>query len=251
MALTFSIITVCYNSAGTIAHTLDSVAAQSWPDVEHIVIDGGSTDATLQVVADHGRRVARVQSESDRGIYDAMNKGVAHASGDVIAFLNADDVYADADVLRRVAEAFGSATLDAVFGDVVFFDASRPEQVVRRFNSGRFTPERLAWGWMPAHPALFLRREVFAQAGPFNIDYRIAGDFEFIVRAFRGAPRSWRYLPEPLARMQMGGASTSGWRSRVRLNTEMMRALRSNGVATSWFRLLSRYPAKLLELFSR
>jgi glycosyltransferase involved in cell wall biosynthesis len=249
--LRFSIITVSYNSMATIGRTLDSVASQDWPAVEHLVIDGGSHDETLQIVKQRGTRVARLVSEPDDGIYDAMNKGVSLATGDVIAMLNADDYYADPEVLSRVARVFESNDVEAVFGDVTYFSADEPNHTVRRFNSGRFRPDRLSWGWMPAHPALFLRRTEFDRVGPFRTDLRIAGDFEFIIRVFADGriarPVRWVYLPEVLTRMQTGGVSTRGLRSTLQLNREMIWALRSNGLPASWWRLLSRYPAKLLE----
>jgi glycosyltransferase involved in cell wall biosynthesis len=242
-----SIVTVSFNSATTIARTLQSVASQTWPDVEHIVVDGASTDGTMAVVAAHRARLTQVLSEADQGIYDAMNKGVALATGDVVAFLNADDFYKDADVLARVAGVMQAKQLDALYGDVEFFRPGQPGAVVRRYNSGRFTPGRMAWGWMPAHPALFVRRALFERYGAFRTDYRIAGDFEFIARVFKHPELRHRHLPESLVCMQLGGASTSGWRATLRINREMMRACRENGIRTNWFKLLARYPLKLME----
>lgn len=243
-----SVITVCLNSARTIGLTLRSVAQQSWPRVEHIVIDGGSTDATLAVVRECGSRVAQLVSGPDRGIYDAMNKGLALAGGEVVCFLNADDAYSGPDVLSTIVSEFSHHRVDAVFGDVEFFRPGNPHKVVRRYRSDRFRPARLPYGWQPAHPALFLRREVFERNGPFRTDYRIAGDFEFIARAFSGGQLAYRHLPEVLVCMQVGGASTSGLRSKIILNREILRACRDNGIPTNVFKLLSRYPFKLLEL---
>ncbi|WP_087691083.1 glycosyltransferase family 2 protein [Pandoraea sp. PE-S2R-1] len=247
-----SVITVCYNSARTIEHALRSVADQDFPLVEHIVIDGASKDDTLAIIGKHGQHVAKLVSERDRGIYDAMNKGVTLATGDVICFLNSDDRYVSSDVLSRVADLMSTHNLEALLGDVAFFREEAPDTVIRRFRSDRFTPARLAWGWMPAHPALFLRREVYERVGPFKTDYRIAGDFEFIVRAFGGAqvPR-YRHLPEVLVNMMHGGASTGGLKAKITLNREFLRACRENGIETSMLKLLARYPLKLLELVKR
>jgi glycosyltransferase involved in cell wall biosynthesis len=242
-----SVITVSFNSAATIADTMRSMAEQTWAEREHIVIDGGSTDDTLRVVRAASRPPDVLVSEPDRGIYDAMNKGVARASGDIVGFLNADDNYAHPQVLQTVAGAMQREGLDAIFGDIAFFRSENPDAVVRRYRSARFTPDRIAWGWMPAHPGLFVRRSVFEQAGPFATDYRIAGDFEWIARAFHRGALRYRYLPEVLVRMRSGGVSTGGWRNTIILNREVMRALRANGIRTSWLKLLSKYPIKLLE----
>lgn len=247
--LKISVITVCYNSAATIARTLQSVAAQTWPDVEHIVIDGASSDATMAVVEAYHGSLAAVISEPDRGVYDAMNKGIALATGDVVVFLNADDHYVDNEVLSRVATAMQAEHLDALYGDVAFFRAEDSQKMVRRYDSGQFRPDRLGWGWMPAHPALFVRRELFARFGPFRTDYRIAGDFEFIARVFKHDELRHRHWPEVLIHMQLGGLSTSGWRATLRLNREMMRACKENAIPTSWIKLLLRYPRKLAEFF--
>jgi len=245
-----SIITVCYNSAATITATLASVAAQRVVDVEHILIDGASKDGTQDIIRQHGTHVARFISKPDRGIYDAMNKGVALATGDIIALLNADDVYAHPDVLSHVLDHFENHT-DAVFGDVAFFRPENPQQTVRRFDSSRFSPGKIGWGWMPAHPALFLRRHVYERVGPFKTDYRIAGDYEFVARAFSRFPLTYKHIPEILVNMQTGGASTSGLRGTIRLNREVLRACRENDIHTNWCKILSKYPAKMLELIHR
>ena len=221
---------------------------QVHPDVEHIVVDGGSTDETCALVRRHGSRVAAVVSEPDKGIYDAMNKGLALATGDVVGFLNSDDAYAHDGVLVRVAQLMGRENqLDAVFGDVAFFDASRPDRYVRRYRSDRFRPEMLGWGWMPAHPAMFVLRDVFDHVGNFRTDFRIAGDYEWIARAFGSKRLRYQHLPEVLVRMQTGGVSTGGWRNTLLLNREVMRACKVNGIPTNWFKILSKYPAKLRE----
>ncbi len=244
-----SVITVSFNSAATIGDTLSSLAIQSWPDIEHIVIDGGSTDGTLEIVRQDGKHTTHVVSESDDGIYDAMNKGVAAATGDIIGFLNADDCYAHKDVLRDVATAMAAEDIDAVFGDVTFFRPDDPGGVVRRYRSANFRPDRIAWGWMPAHPSLFVRRNIFDRVGPFATDFQIAGDFEWVARAFHKGALRYRYLPEVLVRMRMGGISTGGWRNTLLLNREVMRACHDNGIRTNWLKILSKYPAKILELF--
>ncbi len=242
-----SIITVCFNSAATIGETLKSVREQTYPDIEHIVIDGASSDNTLEVIASEGSHVIKVVSEKDEGIYDAMNKGIRFATGNILAFLNADDFYGDTGVLAKVALIMRTEQLDALYGDVEFFRPGRRYIVARRYNSGRFSASKLGWGWMPAHPALFVRKALFERYGVFNTDYRIAGDFEFIARVFQHPELRHRHLQQSLVRMQMGGVSTSGWRATLRINREMMRACRSNGISTNWFKMLARYPLKALE----
>lgn len=242
-----SVITVCYNSAETIVDTLISVAGQAAVEVEHILVDGGSTDGTLAIIERYGEHVARLISEPDNGIYDAMNKGLRVATGDVIGFLNADDVYADENVLATVAGVMAGEQLDALYGDVAFFRSGNPALTVRRYSSARFGPERIAWGWMPAHPALFLKRSVYERFGVFRTDYRIAGDFELVARIFHGGTLKYRHVPNVLVRMRTGGVSTGGWRNTILLNQEVLRACRENGIDTNLFKILSKYPRKLLE----
>ena len=243
-----SVITVCYNSARTLERSLRSVAEQDWPAVEHIVIDGASIDGTREILERFRSHLAYLVSEPDDGIYDAMNKGLAYANGDIVCFLNSDDHYASANVLSLVASQMQEYKLDALMGDVSFFHERDPSRMVRRYRSGRFHPGRLAWGWMPAHPALFLRKEVVRRVGLFKTHYRIAGDFEFIVRAFHGHELCYRHFPEVLVHMQTGGVSTAGWRAKIALNQEVLRACRENGLQTNMLKILSKYPTKILEL---
>jgi len=243
-----TVITVCYNSVSTLARALQSVKDQDWPHIEHIVVDGASSDGTLNTIARFQNDLALVISEPDKGIYDAMNKGLDHAHGEIVCFLNADDQYASPQVLTHVAQQMQAYQLDALMGDVDFFHEQAPTRTVRRYRSDRFRPNRLAWGWMPAHPALFMRRSVIERVGRFKTDYRIAGDYEFVVRAFHGHTLQYRHIPEVLVRMQMGGSSTKGWRATVLLNREVRRACLDNGLHTNMFKILSKYPLKLLEM---
>lgn len=246
-----SVITVCYNSAATLARALQSVADQDWSRVEHIVIDGASKDETAGIIQQFRSRLTHVLSEPDEGIYDAMNKGLDRACGDIVCFLNADDQYATNTVLSRVAMLMHKQQLDALMGDVGFFHETDPQCMVRRYRSNHFTPARLAWGWMPAHPALFLSRAVVQRVGHFKTDYRIAGDYEFIVRAFHGHEVRYHHLPEVLVNMQTGGASTGGFGAKLRLNREVLRACRENGLQTNIVKILSKYPTKILELLHK
>jgi len=246
-----SVITVCYNSELTLSRALQSVVDQDWSNIEHILIDGASRDGSLEIIDRFRSHLVHVVSEPDNGIYDAMNKGLDRANGDIICFLNADDHYSHHQVLSQVAKQMADFHLDALIGDVVFFRPQEPMRIIRRFRSDRFRPDRISWGWMPAHPALFLRKTVIDRVGRFNTNYRIAGDFEFIVRAFYNHTLRYQYVPEVLVHMQTGGVSTNGLRSKFLLNREVLRACRENEVQTNIFKILSRYPAKILELIGK
>lgn len=244
-----SVITVCFNSEANIQKTIDSVASQTWSNIEHIVIDGASRDATVAIIQRNLHRIAHFISEPDSGVYHAMNKGLRLASGDVIAFLNSDDFYHDSKVLETVADDMQSQDLDALYGNVEFFNAGTPEKTIRTYDSGRFSPSRIAWGWMPAHPALFVRRSIYQRFGPFREDYRIAGDYEFVARIFKDGQLKGKHLPRVLVRMQTGGLSTSGLRATYLLNKEILRACRQNGIPSNWLMVLSKYFYKVREFF--
>ena len=244
-----TIITVCLNSSKTIGRALRSVGSQTYKSIEHIVIDGGSKDNTLDIISSDGPHVFKLISESDHGIYDAMNKGIMHATGDIVGFLNADDYYANSRVLEEVSKIMLSENLDALYGDVEFFRPNSPDKILRKYKSARFSPKKLEWGWMPAHPSLFLRKTIFDVNGKFREDFQISGDFEYVARIFMHTNICYRYHPKTLVRMQIGGASTSGWRSAVLINREILLACRINGIKTNLFKLLLRYPIKILEYF--
>ncbi|MCW3845615.1 glycosyltransferase [Sphingomonas sp. LB-2] len=246
-----SVVTVCYNPGEILLEAIKSVQAQDFADVEHVIIDGGSKDGTPDRVAAVLRPGDVFVSEPDKGIYDAMNKGIARASGGVIALLNADDHYADAGVLSRVAAAFDSGGTDAVLGDVTFFRPGTPDRSIRRYNSGMFHPKRIGWGWMPAHPAMVLTKAAYERVGNYRTDFKIAADFDFIVRAFAKHGLSYTYLRDVFVKMQVGGVSTAGGASRGIIDAEMLRACREHGIRTNRAMMQSRYLLKVLELVRR
>lgn len=244
-----SVITVCFNAVETIRATIKSVSEQDCENVEHIIIDGDSTDGSKELIESYRTNLSHFVSEPDKGIYDAMNKGLEFATGDIICFLNADDWYASSKILSIVKTTMENFKLDALFGDAAFVNSKNPNKIIRRYRSDRFTPERLGWGWMPAHPSLFLRKEVIQRVGGFNETYRIAGDFEFIIRIFHNQTLYYKHLKEVMVFMHTGGVSNAGWRTKVQLNKEVLRACRENGVRSNVFMLLSKYPLKLMEFF--
>jgi len=247
--LKFSIITVVYNRVDMIANTLHSIQSQNYKNYEHIIIDGASVDGTLEILkkyeADNDNVV--LVSEKDEGIYDALNKGIRCAKGDVIGVIHSDDIYAYDAVLTDVATELADPEVDAVYADAVFYREENPDNEVRRYSSRRFSPDKLAWGWMPAHTTLFLRKKVFEQFGFYKTDYKIAADFEFIARIFKSGQIQSVYLPKVLLRMAIGGVSTAGFKNTIRLNQEVLRACRENQIKTNIFKILSKYPLKILE----
>lgn len=247
-----SIITVCFNSAETITGTLKSLASQSYKDIEHIIVDGGSSDRTLEIVDANRCDRTKVISESDDGLYDAMNKGIKLATGDIIGILNSDDFFESDDVVAAVIDTFlQSPECDLVFGDVVFVDQDHLSKVTRYYGAQNFRPWKLRFGWMPPHPATFVRRSAYEKVGGYRLDMRISADYEMFVRWLLKARLRWKHLNKVLVRMRSGGVSTSGVRSSITLNREIVRACRVNGIYTNLFMVLSKIPFKLLELVRR
>ena len=228
--LKISVITAVYNNRETISAALDSALGQSGVDIELVVIDGGSTDGTLEVLRSYTDRLHVLVSEPDRGIYDALNKGIQRASGEVVGFLHSDDLFADAGVLSRIAAAFADPEVGAVYGDLLYVRKDNPDEVVRYWRSGVFSERRLRWGWMPPHPTLYVRRHVYEQHGLFDTSFRIAADYDFILRTLGQNRVGVRYIPEVLVKMRVGGVSNRSLRNIVRKSSEDLRALRRNGV---------------------
>jgi glycosyltransferase involved in cell wall biosynthesis len=210
-------------------------------------VDGYSSDGTMDIIREYRDRIDVVISEPDKGIYDAMNKGIRAATGEIVGILNSDDFYADSTCVRKLIECMQAAGTDTVFSDLVIVDANNTERIIRYYDSGRFSPERLRYGWMPAHPTFFVKRALFETHGYYSLDYHIAADFEMVVRLLYSAGASYIHLPAVIIKMRQGGRSTSGLKSSWLLNLEIVKACRANGLDTSLGRLLLKIPAKLLE----
>jgi len=224
-----SIITVTCNSAATVADTLRSVSQQTWPDVEHIVVDGASTDETVAIVRREGVHVAKLVSEPDDGIYDAMNKGLRLATGDVVGFLNSDDIYADNDVAKRISQSMSDLDVDAVYGNLVFVAQNETTRIVRYWRSAPYRLGACARGWMPPHPTLYVRRSVLDKIGNFDTSYQLQADFELCLRLFEVHRVRALHLSATLVRMRTGGATTGSVRNIIRGNLEAARACRQHG----------------------
>lgn len=241
-----TVITVSYNSAATIADTVRSVASQSHPDVEYLVIDGASKDETVAILEEQREHLVALVSEPDDGIYDAMNKGIKLAKGDVIGFLNSDDFYASSDVLSRVARVFEEdPSLDACYADLIYTDQIHTSRTVRYWESNDFVPSAFSKGWCPPHPTFFVRRSVYERFGGFDLNYHIAGDFELMLRFLEVHKIRVRYVAEVWVKMRLGGTTNKSLKNIWMGNQEILRALRSHGLPANLIRffghkLLSR-----------
>lgn len=239
-----TLLTPAYNSAATLRDTLESIAAQRYPDLEYILIDGASTDGTADLVTEYGDLATIFRSEPDRGIYDAMNKGLRLATGDVIGILNSDDFYAGPEVLRKVAAAFADPSVDTLYGDLQYVDALRTERVVRHWRAGGYRRSKFLFGWMPPHPTFFVRRRCYEQFGLFDLDLRSAADYELMLRFLYKERCSAHYLPEVMVKMRTGGQSNASLRHRLRANREDALAWRKNGLRpyffTTWLKPLRK-----------
>lgn len=221
-----SVITACFNSESTIADTVESFLEQTHPDKEMIVVDGLSRDRTLDVVRSYGSPDIRIVSEADRGVFDAMNKGLQLFQGDAIGWLNSDDTFHDARVLARVADALADA--DAVYGDLLMVTDHDTKEVVREWRAGPFGPRAFQLGWQPPHPGFFARRELAERTGSYDLSYRSASDYDWMLRALLQPEVRVAYVPEYLADFQMGGISTRDWRATLNGTRECLRSRRQH-----------------------
>ncbi|MGL2778354.1 glycosyltransferase family 2 protein [Helicobacter pylori] len=249
--LKVSVITACFNSEKTIEDTILSVLHQTYKNIEYIIIDGSSADSTLGIIQKYRDQIACVVSEKDKGIYDAMNKGIKRASGDIIALLNSDDFYKDEFVIEKVVHEFEKKHCDSVYADLVFVKPDRLEKVVRYYESGEFNPKTLLYGVVPAHPTLFVKKAIHERYGLYKTDYKISADFEMIIRLFVVQKISFSYLKEVLVIMRTGGVSANGFKSLLLRNKENIRACQENGIQASVFSMLLKYPRKIMGLFKR
>jgi glycosyltransferase involved in cell wall biosynthesis len=229
-SITISVVTATWNCAETIADCLDSMAAQSYAHRQHLVIDGASTDGTIGMLEARRNQLAVLLSEPDGGIYEALNKGIARATGDVIGFLHADDVFGDKDVLASIAGIFSDPGVSAVYGDLQYVRKEDTGHVVRHWRAGPYSARKLAWGWMPPHPTLYVRREWYERMGAFDTSYRIAADYLSVLTLFSQPGFRAIYLPRVMVKMRLGGASNRSLGNIVRKSREDYHALRSTGV---------------------
>ena len=247
-----SLITITYNSEKTLADTIKSVLEQTYSDVEYIIVDGASKDKTVSIVKQYeplfnGRM--KWISEKDKGLYDAMSKGIKMATGDVVGILNSDDFFTSKEVLEKIANAFvQDAELEAVYGDVHFVNPTNLQKCVRYYSSKIFKRKLMRLGFMPAHPSFYIRKECFDKYGLYKTDYKIAADFEFLLRVIYKAKIKTKYLPIDMVTMRTGGASTSGLESHKRIMKEHLRAFRENGIYSNSLLLSLRYIYKVEEI---
>ena len=247
-----SIITVCFNSAETIADTLKSIVNQTHEDIEQIVVDGGSNDSSLALVRDQALPGVIVISEPDKGIYDAMNKGIAVATGDVIGFINSDDFYPSPGVLAVVASAFESSGADCCYGDLCYVQQEDVSKIVRFWRSSPFASGKFSRGWCPPHPTFFVRREVYTRLGGFDLSFNIAADFELMMRYLEGAHITSRYIPQVLVKMRLGGTTNRSFINIFKQNMEIRRALSSIGRRSSLVRFIfNKLFIRLIQFVSR
>jgi len=245
-----SIITVCRNSAKTIEDCIKSVHAQTYFDIEHIIIDGCSTDGTLGILTKYQSRISRFISEPDKGIYDAMNKGIKLSSGDIVATLNADDMYADETIVRRMLEFIQKNGLDAAYGDLVYVERNKTKQVTRYWRTGEYKRGAFRYGWVIPHPTFFCQKQVFEKYGYFNEKFQVAADFELLLRFIEKHQIKVSYLPKVIVKMRAGGKANV-LRGIIRGNWEIIRSFQLNNLSLSpWFFILK--PAtKISQLFTR
>jgi len=246
----FTLITPTFNSALTVRDTLESIQMQEYPHIEHIIIDGVSRDNTLEIVAEYPR-VSKIVSEPDRGLYDAMNKGIRLASGDVVGIINSDDFYTNPQVIGKVAERLIETGADALYADLEYVGAGNTGRVVRTWKAGQFAPGYFYRGWMPPHPTFFVRRELYERYGMFNPDFRFSADYELMLRFLLKHGISACYLPEVIVRMRAGGASNASLRNRLQANREDRLAWKTNGLRPHFFTLYLKPASKIGQYLNR
>ena len=246
-----SIITVVYNGVDTIRSTIESILAQTYPNIEYIIIDGGSTDGTTELVKEYGTRIAQFISEPDKGLYDAMNKGIKYATGDVIGLLNADDFYRHRDVIAHVVQTFERSGSDALYGDMLYVDRVDIHKVKRYWRSGWYKPGAFLWGWMPGHLSFFARKRVYDQHGLFRLDLKSAADYELMLRFIHKHKISLTYMDETTIVMREGGVSNGSLKNWLRGNLEDRLAWQLNGLKPYLFTLYLKPIRKVVQLIKR
>lgn len=245
MSLKVSIITVSYNSSSTIEDTIKSVVSQTYPKIEYIIVDGASTDQTLEICDRYKDKIAKIVSEKDKGIYDAMNKGLQLATGDIIGILNSDDVYNDEKVIEDVVATLTKNNAQALYANLVYVDRDDLKKVKRYWKSGKFKRSGFKWGWMPPHPTVFIAKKHYDEFGGFNLQLKSSADYELMLRFFYKHNITPAYLNRVITRMRMGGESNVTVKNRIKGNKEDRMAWKINGLKANWFTLTIKPLRKL------
>jgi glycosyltransferase involved in cell wall biosynthesis len=246
-----SIVTVVYNGVAHISNAIRSVLAQDYGNIEYIVVDGGSTDGTRQVIAQYQPRIARLIMESDEGVYDAMNKGIEAATGDVIGILNADDIYAHERIISTVVRELESRDVDSVYGDLVYTSRNDLNRIIRYWKAGQFNDRSFLQGWMPPHPTFFVKKAIYNRYGSFNTEVNSAADYELMLRFLHKHQISTAYLPEVMVYMRTGGLSNASLGSRILGHLEDHQAWKLNNLDPNFYTLLFKPIRKIKQYFTR
>jgi glycosyltransferase len=244
-SMKISIITATYNSYPNILSTIESIQSQTYNDIEFIVVDGGSSDGTLKVIEDCPL-VSRFISEPDNGIYDALNKGVQMSTGDIIGFLHSDDVFSNSKILESIIDNFKRELADGVYGDLCYVEKENINKIIRNWKSCDFKISLLKKGWMPAHPTLFLKKEIYQNYGQFNTSYKISADYDFMLRILKDKLLKFAYLPKVITKMRVGGASNRNLKNIIIKTKEDYRAVRSNNIG-GWFSVALKNMSKIKQ----
>ncbi|MDY4384038.1 glycosyltransferase family 2 protein [Pectobacterium brasiliense] len=223
-----SIITATYNSAKTISDTLKSLNAQTYPDIEYIIIDGGSKDNTLSLIKSSCSRVSVIISEPDKGIYDALNKGIFSATGDIVGFLHSDDFFAYPDAVKDIVDAMRESNADAVYGDLNYISSTDNDVIVRKWVSGGFDINKMKLGWMPPHPTFYMKRSCYQRFGSFDLSYRISADYDSLLRYLWIHKITVKYIPKVIINMRVGGMSNRSLSNMIMKTKEDVKAMKSN-----------------------
>lgn len=246
-----TIITVCYNSAKTIEDTIQSVLSQDYKNIEYIIIDGLSTDNTLEIVNQYKTKITTIISEKDAGLYDAINKGISLATGDIIANLNSDDFYIDNHVITDVVNKFEAEQTDVLYTDLYYVDAENTNTVKRYWKSGNYTKGAFYKGWMPPHPTFFVKIAIYEQYGVFNLNLHSAADYEIMLRFIHKYECSISYINRVTVRMRVGGVSNASFANRIRANREDKKAWSINGLTPKPFTFILKPLSKVSQFFNK
>ena len=246
-----SIVTVCFNSEKHIRSAIESVINQTYNNIEYIIVDGASKDGTIDIVRSYGDKITKFISEPDKGIYDAMNKGFKMATGDYLALINSDDFYLNNEVIARVVKKLEDKKTDSIFADLIYVDELNPEKQVRYWKSKPFVKNSFKKGWHPAHPTFIVKNEVYKKYGYFSLDFKLAADFELMLRFLERYQISSCYLPEPIIAMRLGGATNKSFKNIFNQNIECYRAFKTNNLKVSFLYPVYRLLPKLLQYFKK